>query len=168
MIEEEHREKSVGITGEPPDGTGEHATGAQKPGRGGRPLLLKVLVVGYLLLSWFGWLRFTGALADWPLLSRYLSQVMLVYLAAGGLLWGSAGLASAFLLWFGIRIASWFSRVTALVCFAWYWLDRLALTPEGSADTNLPFAAAATLLALAFALVVPALPRVKRFLSNRS
>jgi hypothetical protein len=133
-----------------------------------RPLILKVLVVGYLLLSWFGWMRMAGGLQDWSLLSAYLSGGMLVYLLAGGVLWGLAGLVSAISLWFGMSIAPWMSRVTASVCFIWYWLDRLFLTRTPLADTNLLFAGVATLLLLAFAMTVPALPRLKRFIGKGS
>jgi hypothetical protein len=93
---------------------------------------------------------------------------MLVYLIAGGVLWGLAGLTSAISLWFGMSIAPWVSRVTASVCFVWYWLDRLFLTRTPLADTNLLFAGVATLLLLAFAFTAPALPRLKRFIGKRN
>lgn len=131
-----------------------------------RPFLLKVLAALYLALAWFGWMRFYGTLNDMSLLSEFLSVPMLAYLAAGGALWALAGLLSAVSLWFGMPIASWFSRAAAAVCFVWYWLDRLFIARSPLADTNRLFALFASLLLLAFAMVVPVLQREKRFLKK--
>ena len=139
---------------------------ARQPSKTSRPLLLKLLALLYLLLSWFGWIRMAGALADWQLLNEFLSETMLVYIAAGGAVWGLGGLVSAVSLWFGMSIASWFSRAFAVVCFAWYWLDQLFLTRSSLAETERLFEVIASLLLLAFAILVPALPRVKRFLDK--
>ena len=129
-----------------------------------RPLLLKLLTAGFLLLGWFGAMRLLSALNDWPLLSLYLPPGMYWYFLLGGLVWGLAGLVSGLLLWFGIPVASTFSRATALSCFVWYWLDRFLLTHSSLVETSHVFAWGASLLLLAFVFLTPVQPRVRDYL----
>lgn len=140
------------------------AIGSERPTR---TILFRILVMGFLLLSWFGWVRMYAVLAHQAVLSRYLSSGLLTYVAAGGAVWGMAGLASAVWLWWGLRYAVRISRWTATVCFVWYWLDDLFLTQSALSTINRPFMVAATLLALTFAWWVPTLPKERFFLSHR-
>lgn len=132
-----------------------------------RPFLLKILVVIFLALSWFGWWRLYGAVSYASFLSAYLSDAMLVYLGVSGALWGLAGVAAAILLWVGIPIAPIFSRAAAAGCFIWYWLDRLFLSQSSLSKTNQLFVLMVSLAALAFAFFVPALPRSRRFFAGK-
>ncbi len=139
-------------------------SGSERPTR---TILFRILVIGFVLLSWFGWVRLYAVLAHQSVLSRYLSSGLLTYVAAGGAVWGLAGLASAIWLWWGLRYALPVSRWTALGCFVWYWLDDLFLTQSVLSTINWPFMVIATLLALTFAWWVPALPKERLFLSHR-
>lgn len=139
---------------------------AEAPAR--RTFLLKLLVFGYVVLAWFGWVRLYAVFANEPVLARYLSQGMLAYIAIGGVVWGMAGLTAAILLWIGRPFAAPFSRAAALFCFAGYWLDFFILSKNELSRSNLPFMLIFTVLALAFAWLVPALPKEKRFLRRKA
>jgi len=141
--------------------------GAVKPHRHTRTWLLRMLVLGYLALTWFGWVRLYAVIANGNVLDQYLSQPMQIYIAVSGAVLGLIGLAAALAVWFGMPFASWVSRSAALGCFIWFWFDYLFLTQSPLSRTNLPFALTATLLALIFAWVVPVLPREKSFLQKR-
>lgn len=133
-----------------------------------RTFLLKILVVAYLALAWFGGIRCYAVFANREILAGYLSQNEMIYLAIGGAVWALAGLNSAVILWIGFPSSTWFSRWIALGCFIWYWLDSLFLTQSSLSRTNWPFTLIATLLALAFAWGIPALPKESRFLQRKS
>lgn len=135
--------------------------------RTSRTLLLRILVIGFAVLSWFGWVRLYAVLAHQAVLIRYLTPGLLAYVAAGGAAWGLAGLVSAIWLWWGLRYALPVSRWTALGCFVWYWLDDLFLTQSALSTINRPFMVIATLLALTFVWWVPTLPKERFFLSHR-
>ncbi len=133
----------------------------------GRPILLKALVVIFLALSWYGWWRLYGAVAYASFLSAYLSAAMLIYIGASGVVWGLAGLGAALALWVGMPIAPIFARAAAAGCFIWYWLDRLLLTQSSLSKTNQLFMLVFSIAALAFAFVVPALPRSRSFFAGK-
>jgi hypothetical protein len=130
-----------------------------------RTFLLKILVIGFLVLTWFAWVRVYAALTNIDLLVQYLSHTVIVYLGFSGLVWGLAGLTSAISLYFGLPYAVWVSRCTALVCFIWYWSDYLFLAQSTITHTNLPFTLISTVLALVFAWIVPVMPKERKFLN---
>lgn len=132
-----------------------------------RPFLLKVLVVAFLLIAWFGSWRLVGVLREGIKLIEYLSVPLLVYLGFMGVVWGASGLASALSLWIGTAIAPGLARATAIGCFIWYWLDQIFLTQSEISQTSQPFMIAFSLLALAFALWVPGLPGTKNFIASK-
>jgi hypothetical protein len=132
-----------------------------------RTFLLKILIIGFLLLAWFGGVRFYAVFGEESLLSEYISRTGLIYIAFGGAIWALAGLASAVSLWMGFSFSASLARLTALVCLAWYWFDYLFLSQSPLSKTNWFFTLAASLLALAFAWYVPVLPKEKRFLHRR-
>ena len=133
-----------------------------------RTFLLKVLIVAYLVLAWFEGVRCYAVFANGDLLATYLSQSKLLYIALSGAVWGLAGLASAAALWFGVSSATWLSRLSALGCFLWYWFDYLFMSQSSFSWTNWPFVLFASLLALAFAWWIPAMPKESKFLHRKS
>ncbi len=134
----------------------------------GRTFLLKLLVIGYLVLAWFGGVRCFAVFAYGDLLSTYLSQSELVYIALSGAAWGLAGLAAAAFLWLGASSATRFSTLTGFGCFLWYWIDYLFLAQTPLSQTNWPFALVGTLLALGLACWIPTLPKESKFLHRKS
>lgn len=131
-----------------------------------RTLLFKLLTAGFVLLAWFGWVRLYAVLAHQAVLSRYLDTAQLVYIAAGGAVWGLAGLAAAVALWRALPRAVGISRWVAAGCFVWFWLDELLLTRSALAEVNRPFVLIVSLLALAFVWWVPTLPKERLFLQK--
>ena len=142
-------------------------SGTVKSHRHTRTWLLRLLVLGYLVVAWFGWVRLYAMIANGNVLGQYLSQGMQVYIAVSGAVLGLAGLIAALAVWFGMPFASRVSRSAALGCFIWFWFDYLFLTQSPLSRTNLPFALTFTLFALIFAWVVPVLPGEKSFLQKR-
>lgn len=106
----------------------------------GRSIFLKLLILGFLLLSWFGWLRLVQALSQADFLEALGVHIPVLYLALSGAAWGVAGIVCAVALWTHQGWASWTARITTLVCAAWYWLDRLLLAIPGASQVNVPFA----------------------------
>lgn len=132
-----------------------------------RTTLLKVLIIGFLLLAWFGGVRCYAVFAGADLLGEYISRAGLIYMAFGGAVWALAGLASAISLWMGFVFSIPLSRLTAVVCLAWYWLDDLFLAQSALPRTNWPFTLAFSVLVLALVGCVPALPKEREFLHRR-
>ncbi len=104
-----------------------------------------------------GWLRVIGAAQEWALLLQLDLSVSPIYLVAGGVLWGLAGLPAAVGLWLGKSWAPWAARGAAVFFAASYWLDRLAFSQPAIAQPNWPFALGVTLAGLGYAFTILAL-----------
>ena len=132
----------------------------------GRSWELKLLAFGFLILAWTGWLRLYLTLVDWQDLMVYGVRPGPLYLAAYGIVFGTAGLVAAVSLFFPQRWAPLTARVTAFVTAAWFWLDRILFTRSAGGWTNWPFSAGMTVLCLLFVFLVLAAPAQKRFFSH--
>lgn len=132
-----------------------------------RPFWYKVLVAGCLVIAWFGFLRLYSAFANWDLLTGYMTASLLTYIAVSGAVWGLAGLVCAVTLWTGMQFAPTYVRLLAASCFIWYWMDRILISRSSGTQGNLVFALITSILILLFALLVPSLPNVVKFLASR-
>jgi hypothetical protein len=128
-----------------------------------RPFLLVILIIIYLVVAYFGWLRFSHVLSGWKFYSQYALANLLPYLAVSGFAWGALNLASAVALWARWHWAPLLAGTTAVISVIWYWLDRLLLTVPADARANQVCAVILSLLLAVFAFVVLALPAQRRF-----
>ncbi len=132
------------------------------PKRPARPFELKLLVLGLLVFSWMGWVRFEQTLVNWAWLQSLGLTPAPPYLAASGALWGLLGLAAALGLWLRLEWGIGLARIAAAGFALSYWLERLLLRRAPEAQANLPFALAATALGLVYAFGVLSLARTHR------
>jgi hypothetical protein len=115
-------------------------------------LLLLFLELTLLVFSLDSWLRFQQALVNWNYLISLGAIVLPLYLAVSGAAWGVVSLVVAVGLWFYQRWAVIGTGIGAVLFTAWYWLDRLFLTPAAGSRVNVWFAVIinGVLLALVF------------------
>lgn len=106
-----------------------------------------LLALGVLSIAGLNLLRFQQALELWEFWAELL-PISPLYLVVTGLLLGLAGLALFWGLWRGLRWAPRFLYLVFAVYLVYYWLDRLLLAHPQSRQTNLPCAAAMTVLGL--------------------
>jgi hypothetical protein len=131
-----------------------------------RTFELKMLVVGMLVAAFFGFLRFQQTLRYWDLLLRMQAEPGPVYMAVSGLLWGLVGIFTAGVLWLGRPWAARAGRIAAVVIAGSYWGERLLLYRSPASQANALFAALITVVLVAFAFGVLALPRQRRFFAR--
>lgn len=106
---------------------------------GRRSVVLIILSLVTLILSIFGWLRLAQAIYSWQMLGEVAPAVLPVYLAISGALWALIGLVAAVGIWLRQRWALILLGAAVVSFAAWYWLDRLVLSPAASANANLVF-----------------------------
>jgi hypothetical protein len=113
-----------------------------------------LLLVGYAILSAYGWTRLVGSITDWYWLSTVAGiRPGALYLAVTGGLWGVIGLAAlvwVFLARPGYRAAG---MAAALLFALTYWIDRLFVAQNGK-DSNLWFAVGFTVICLGYTALV--------------
>lgn len=126
-----------------------------------RPFLLKLLILGFMILSGLGWSRLYEVIRLWKIFGTYSTDNLLIYIAVSGALLGLVGLCAAIGLLFRGKWAPNTARASAILCSGWYWLDRLLLAEPSTDHTNLPFAAALNFLGLLFTFIVLSLPSSK-------
>lgn len=128
-----------------------------------RPFGVTLLLGMVLLLTAWGAIRFAAALRWWGVLAEFESSLSALYLAATGAGWAAAGgvLAAGIL-----RRKRWAAAGGVSAIVVWlveYWVERLFFeTPRA----NLPFAATASLLAIALAWTLANLPRTKSYFAQ--
>ena len=108
------------------------------PGTTRRPTSVTLLAVMVLTFAAFCMARFYNALARWDYLVELL-PFSPAYLAATGLVWGVAGLAAAWGLWFG---RSWARRLFWIVFLSYavyFALDRWLMPGDPDRNSNLAF-----------------------------
>jgi hypothetical protein len=128
-----------------------------------RPYLLLGLILGFLLLSVYGWLRFQQSLALWEVLQEIGIEPGPLYLAVSGAVWGIIGLAVGLGLFFRQAWAAGLARAAVVVLAAWYWFDRLVLIRSEAAQASAPFAALLTVFVVAYTFgVLKFVERAKR------
>jgi hypothetical protein len=111
---------------------------------------IRLLALVFVLLSGLGWVRFEQALAHWSLLLEFGARPGPLYIAAGGALWGLAGLPAAFGLLTCRRWGPSLARWIALIYPLTYWADRLLFASAQGGMQNWAFALAVTALWLAY------------------
>lgn len=135
------------------------ATPASRPRR---TLGFILLVAGLGVFSLMGWLRLAQALERWQMLALLGVWPGPAYLAAGGALWGVAGLISGVALWLRLPHSFALARAAALVYALTYWLDRLWVVRSPAAHANRPFALLLTVAGLVFTFLILRQAEAKR------
>lgn len=110
-----------------------------------RPFLVTVLIVIFLGLALFGWVRLEQSIYEWPLLVQRVGEWLPVYSSISGALWGLVGLPAAWGLWrkrVWVKKAVWAGAVAYPVA---YWIDRLFLSRSPESKVNWVFSAGVTL-----------------------
>ena len=118
-----------------------------------------VLLFFFILLSILGWLRFEQAMLNWQLLIELGAVPGPAYIAAGGVLWGLAGLGPAWGLWSRKPWAVRLSQIAGPVYPVTYWADKLAFNQNPQGFQNWPFALGLTVIWLG--LIYLGLPRAR-------
>ncbi len=120
--------------------------------RSKRPLRLKILVFGLLILAMLGWMRFFESLVRWQEFTATGMQPGPWYTAASGLVIGALALAAAIGIWLPSRWAPWLTRITVVYWLAWTAFDRLVVASSPDALANWPFLTGAGILIIAVVL----------------
>jgi|YNPBryantNP2012_1023418.scaffolds.fasta_scaffold05275_4 hypothetical protein len=128
-----------------------------------RSFELKLLMVILLLAGWFGALRIARAWHDWNWLILFDLPVHPLYFILSGAVWAAGGFGSALGLWLRLRWAPLVTRLTAVVCAAWYWVESLVFPHSPLDAANRPFAAVMTAVLLGYIFGTLALPRQVQF-----
>jgi hypothetical protein len=134
-----------------------------RPKRQKRSLGLALLVLGLLVVSGYGWLRFEQAVLYWDLIANLDLPVGSIYFALAGFAWGAGGLVLAVALWFRRDWAPRWTRIGMAVIAASYWIERLWLYRSAESRYNLVFALVLSAFALGLGFLILALPAQKRF-----
>jgi len=114
-----------------------------------RPFLVVLLIVLFLGSALAGWVRLEQAIQEWAFLTQQVGAWQPLYLAAGGGLWGLAGLPAVWGLW---EKSHWGKKAVwaaAAAYPAFYWIDRLFFARSPESRANWLFSAGATLVWLA-------------------
>jgi hypothetical protein len=119
-----------------------------------RPRLITFLAGVFLLLAIMGWLRLEQVVQSWDALNQRLVWPLPLYLAISGVVWGLPGLPAAWGLWFGNRWGRFFAGASGVFYPGLYWLDALIFRRSPERWVNWLFAVVATVIWLAFILVV--------------
>jgi hypothetical protein len=133
--------------------------------RPGRSFNLWVLALGLLASAFAGFLRLQAAVYAWDVLTHLGLQPGPLYAALSGAIWGIVSLAAALGLLLRLRWAPVFTRFGVAGLALVYWADRLLFTHSADGQINAPFAAAATVVLVFFALGVLSLDKTKKFFS---
>jgi hypothetical protein len=115
---------------------------------------LLLLIIGFVLLSIYGWLRFQQSLALWDILRQIEMWPGPLYLAISGAVWGLTGLAAGLGLFFRRSWAANWARGSILFLAVWYWFDRQVLAQSEAARSNQIFMALLTAFVIAYTYLV--------------
>jgi hypothetical protein len=127
-----------------------------------RPSNITLLAILFLFIALLYLARLMECLAQWAFLNDLL-PFSPAYLALTGLVWGFAGVALAFALWFGLCWAPRFTAITVLVYSVYYWMEYTLLVDHDARTVNWPFLAVVNLVALLWIFWVLSRPRAKYY-----
>jgi hypothetical protein len=133
-----------------------------------RPWILYLIIFGYLLFAFNGFLRGGQALADWSLLRDAGLRPGPAYLVMTGIVYGLSGLAVALGLWIGWSKAGRLGRGLAFFYFAWFWIDKMLISQNAAARSNWPFMLLLSAVILGLALGGLWLRPVRQYLGEIS
>ena len=115
-----------------------------------RSAILIILSIVTLSISLLGWLRLFVAIGDWNYLGEVAPAVLPVYLAISGMIWAVIGMVSAVGIWFRKRWSLILLACAVASFTIWYWMDKLLLSANPEAVSNLAFSLVLTICILAF------------------
>ena len=122
-----------------------------------------ILVLGVLTSVVLFWARFYQAVSYSDFIMSRSPSVSPAYLALTGLVFGLAGLPTAWGLWTGKAWAPAAVRRLAVALAVYYWLDFTFFVVSETSLGSWPFAAITTILGLGFVFWVLARPGSKVF-----
>jgi hypothetical protein len=132
-----------------------------------RPWPILILSLAVLVFSTTQAARALNGAAMWDFLMDVQLTVSPLYLVLTGLLWAVLGLRVAWWLWHGRILARAGLQVLAISYTLYYWIEQFLLMTSPLRRTNWPFMAVVSVLAIAAAFLVPALPAAAKFLGER-
>ena len=109
-----------------------------------------VVLAGFLFFAVSGWMRMSDSLTDWYWLDFAGVWPGPRYLAISGAVWGFIGTAALGWILVQGRAYRLVGFGAALILAISYWADRLLFSANGGPGHNALFAAAATLMCLAY------------------
>jgi H+/Cl- antiporter ClcA len=130
--------------------------------RSRRPFVVTLLSGLVLILAGINLVRTIQALSAWDFLDEVLPFSPL-YLVVTGLIWGLAGVVTAWWLWRGLQGAHWFTLVFLLLYSLYYWMDRVLMPGYAGRNNNWPFVAGSNLLLLVWSVWTFIRPKVRNF-----
>ena len=128
-----------------------------------RPMGVTILVLGVLTSAVLFWARFYQAVTYPDFIMSRSPSVSPAYLALTGLLFGLAGLPTAWGLWSGRSWAPAAARRLAVALAVYYWLDFAFLVVSETSRGSWPFAAIMTIFGVGFVFWVLARPGSRAF-----
>jgi hypothetical protein len=120
---------------------------------------LWLLILGGLLVSWFGWLRVQQTLVNFKLIGALGLQPRLPFLLASGVVYGLLGLSAALSLAFYWRWAYWYYPLAFFLVSLLYWIEHALLGVSPAGQVSLPFRMGFNLFLFAAVLVFLAQPK---------
>jgi hypothetical protein len=118
------------------------------------PLSLILLMLGFLVVSVYGWLRLQQSLVLWEILSLIEIWPGPAYLAVSGAAWGIVGLVTVIALFFKKTWAARWTMGAVLFLAAWYWIDHLVLVQSEAAQANRVFTVLVTVFVVLYTFAV--------------
>lgn len=127
-----------------------------------RTLSLRVLILGFLVLSLYGWARLGYSLQSWYWLNFAGVHPGPAYLALTGGLWGLIGFVVSIWIYQGRAGYRLVGLAAALLMVLLYWADRIFFTRIVGAASNTLFAVLMTLFLLVYTALTLGLFSVPR------
>jgi uncharacterized membrane protein (DUF2068 family) len=124
-----------------------------------RSFALWLLILGGLIISWFGWLRLQQTLAGRELIQALSLQNHTAFLVGSGAAYGLLGLSAALALWLRWKWAPWYYPLAFFAASLLYWVEHTLLVVSPAAQANLPFEIGMNALLFLITLVFLAHPK---------
>ena len=123
-------------------------------GKRKRPFFLKVLVLCWVCVAFYGWVRLYTSIEQWRWLQYLDIHPGPLYFAITGTIIGIIGMAITVVLWLRKPWAARYTIAAGVILAVWFWLDQLIFTVSQTAKANWPFLAAVTVFSLLYNVIV--------------
>ncbi|MBN2045753.1 MAG: hypothetical protein JW757_12075 [Anaerolineales bacterium] len=132
-----------------------------------RPWLVLLLFVLTLVFTISGLARVWNGIQYFNFLDELPIPVSPWYLVISGVIWGSFGLVTAVLVWWGSNLARRMMISGTIVYSVFYWLEQLFLMSSPLRKSNWPFLTLVTLTIGSIVILSFRHPRVREFFGGR-
>ena len=126
---------------------------ARRTKKAKRSSALWLLILGGLLISWFGWLRVMQTLMYLKLINALGLSNRFPFLLASGVVYGLLGLSAALALAFYWRWAYWYYPLAFFLASLLYWIEHGLLAVSPASQFSLPFRMGLNLFLFAAVLI---------------